>query len=838
MADELNIAGVITQLKYYNNFVADLFNMPVRIWMIESNIDNLANGWIPSTQMELVFDGLVNFPTGQNTITIELDDFFFYTGSQNLVIMVQRPMDTQYYSSLNHFYYSSNPQYPNRTRYLYSDSTEFNPANPDAGTIDNIYPNTGFYFVTVGMGTLDGYVFDENDQPMQGAMITVANTDFVAYTNSQGYYLFPYMFEGTHTVTASKFGYYDGVEENVLVEEYETTTVSFTLTPLPTVTVSGRVVGSDQPDVGLDNAFISFEGYLYYETNSNTDGTFSIPGVYADHTYTMTVQRGGYSTLTQDVAVGNTDLDLGDVVVNEVSFPPFDVTATILPGNMEAQIEWVSPDEYDFIDFRYDDGVPTVAIGIPTGTNNTILGVVHRRSAILNSVSWYTEGTTNHPAVNLFIFGLNAQGLPNSNSVLYQADDVTNNHQQWTIYELPNEINAPNGFLVGLSIAGNLGLAGDDGVGAPYVFQNNTHYYTENYTTGTWMTMESAGYNHNFLLRAQGFDLGPIRGMEPLAGSRGTGSYPSPQIEPIELFSTGRIMEPKADIKSSRYNDRVLIGFIVYRLEPGQEQNPDLWDEIGTVPLTETSYVDSELYTVLNGSYRYAVRSVYTNNVLSVAAFSNTINYQEQIPYIGNLQATVEGNDVHLSWQWVTREKSTRNISTRDVHKSETSLRGGDRAFLGFKITRNGPVIAEGVMEPEYLDEGLPAGTYNYTVIGIYTNGATNMLNAQATVTTGIEDEVVLEPLVTALLGNHPNPFNPETTISYSIQSDSRVVIEIYNIRGQHIKTLVDDYQNAGRYSVVWNGKDDRGRDAGSGIFFYRMKSGVFTSTRKMIMMK
>ena len=837
MADELNIAGLITQIRYYNNFVTNLANMPVQIWIGETNQDNLSTDWIPSTELELVFSGNVNFPSGQNEIVIELDEFFFYTGSGNLVVMAKRNMDTTYYSSMDHFYYTTTPQYPNRSRYLFSDVTDYDHTNPTGGTLSNNVPNTGIYFVTVGMGSMDGYIYNQDNQPLAGSMITVADTDFVAYTNAQGYYLFPYMFEGTHTVTASHFGYYDGVAENVLIIEYENTSVNFTLNPLPSVTLSGRVVGSDQPDVGLDNAFISLDGYNYYETNSNTQGLFTIPGVYADHTYTMTVQRGGYSNLTQQVEVGNTDLDLGDVIVNELAFPPFDVTADISLDGMSANIEWVSPDAYDFIDFRYDDGVPALAIGFPSGTSNSIMGAVHRRSAILNSVSWYLGGATNHPTVNLFIFGLNAQGLPNSNLVLYQANNVANNHQQWTIYELPNDISAPNGFLIGLSVTGNLGLAADDGVGAPYVYQNNTHYFTENYTTGTWMTMESAGYSNNFLLRAQGFDLGPIRDLEPISGAREL-SYPTNlHAESIELFDS----QSSPLIRNSKpihNQDRVLVGFIIYRLQPGQEQNPNSWTEIGTVPVSTTEFTDTGLPDLLNGSYRYAVRSVYTNNVLSDAALSNTINYVEQIPYISNLDADVQGNDVYLTWQWVSRSDRLRHNSLRQTGDEDSSSDFRDRAFLGFKITRNGPVIAEGIMDLSYLDEDLPAGNYTYTIIGQFTNGTTNMLYIQVTVATGLSDELILEPLVTALLGNHPNPFNPDTTIQYSLASNARVLIEVYNIRGQHVKTLVDNYQTSGRYKVTWNGQDERGRDAGSGIFFYRMKTGEFTSTRKMIMLK
>jgi len=99
------------------------------------------------------------------------------------------------------------------------------------------------------------------------------------------------------------------------------------------------------------------------------------------------------------------------------------------------------------------------------------------------------------------------------------------------------------------------------------------------------------------------------------------------------------------------------------------------------------------------------------------------------------------------------------------------------------------------------------------------------------------EDEVI--PVVqTALMGNYPNPFNPETTISYSIKSDEQVTIEIYNLKGQKVKTLVNEKAKAGNHKVVWNGSDDNGKSVSSGVYFYRMKSGRYTSSKKMILMK
>ncbi|MFA7056137.1 MAG: choice-of-anchor J domain-containing protein, partial [Candidatus Cloacimonadales bacterium] len=90
----------------------------------------------------------------------------------------------------------------------------------------------------------------------------------------------------------------------------------------------------------------------------------------------------------------------------------------------------------------------------------------------------------------------------------------------------------------------------------------------------------------------------------------------------------------------------------------------------------------------------------------------------------------------------------------------------------------------------------------------------------------------------TALKGNYPNPFNPETTIAFSTKENGPVSLDIYNIRGQKVRSLVNENRESGDHSVVWNGKDDNGKSVASGVFFYRMKSGKFSSTKKMILMK
>lgn len=85
---------------------------------------------------------------------------------------------------------------------------------------------------------------------------------------------------------------------------------------------------------------------------------------------------------------------------------------------------------------------------------------------------------------------------------------------------------------------------------------------------------------------------------------------------------------------------------------------------------------------------------------------------------------------------------------------------------------------------------------------------------------------------------NFPNPFNPSTAIRYSISQAARVELKLYNILGQMVRKLVDRSDNPGVYQVVWDGKDESGKNLPSGIYFYQLRAGDYIRTRKMILMK
>ena len=110
------------------------------------------------------------------------------------------------------------------------------------------------------------------------------------------------------------------------------------------------------------------------------------------------------------------------------------------------------------------------------------------------------------------------------------------------------------------------------------------------------------------------------------------------------------------------------------------------------------------------------------------------------------------------------------------------------------------------------------------------------MIRAIVEYTTDNDDNVA--PVFTLDARNFPNPFNPETTISFSVPVSGPTTLKVYNLKGQVIRTLVNDSREAGRHSVVWNGKDDNGNSVSSGMYFFRVHNDGKHVTRKMLLSK
>ena len=162
-----------------------------------------------------------------------------------------------------------------------------------------------------------------------------------------------------------------------------------------------------------------------------------------------------------------------------------------------------------------------------------------------------------------------------------------------------------------------------------------------------------------------------------------------------------------------------------------------------------------------------------------------------------------------------------------------------DEAVQGFKVYRatgdGNPLAVNGsaLIDPlsrGYLDEEVRGGEiYRYTLSVIDEDGAE-----------------ILSPVVTieaqarglALEQNHPNPFNPTTTIEFALPSEGRAELLVFDAKGQRVRTLRSGTLSAGPHSVTWDGRDDAGSSVSSGVYFYRLRASNQTLTRKMLLLK
>ena len=143
------------------------------------------------------------------------------------------------------------------------------------------------------------------------------------------------------------------------------------------------------------------------------------------------------------------------------------------------------------------------------------------------------------------------------------------------------------------------------------------------------------------------------------------------------------------------------------------------------------------------------------------------------------------------------------------------------------------PAVGGSVVANGTLAQSQPIGT---------ASGSGRILHAgfwpgRGAILTGVRDSDTV-PNATGLLGNAPNPFNPSTRINFELADAQNVRLEVYDARGVLVRTLTHEVLPAGRYHADWNGTDDTGRRAASGVYFYRLRAGDHQSVKKMLMLK
>ena len=258
----------------------------------------------------------------------------------------------------------------------------------------------------------------------------------------------------------------------------------------------------------------------------------------------------------------------------------------------------------------------------------------------------------------------------------------------------------------------------------------------------------------------------------------------------------------------------------------------DFWSQV-TYPVSPGTNVFKWEYVKNNGSYQG-----------SDCAWLDDIIFPSTGEQIGIPVFVIDMEDINFG----------EVIVNTIVSQTVTICNCGTASMLGTIATESPFSLGEPSMPAYYLEYIIPVGesfTFNvnfqplqnsvYTGTLIINSDDPNALvNTIPLYGTGqpVANDDPVAVLVTSLKGCYPNPFNPTTTISFSIKEKAPVELIIYNILGQKVRTLVNQPLEPGEHSIVWNGTDNKGRSVASGIYFYRMKAGNYSETQKMVLKK
>ena len=331
-------AGYITGVRFYNDFTRDMRNVPISIWIDTTTESDLADGFTSSLQLKQVYDDLAYLPSGRSVVEFTFDEPFMYTGESNLVLMVYKA-SINYFGSVNLF--RCQTQGSNRSVHA-SDLRIINPPFPPRGTVSAEFPQTTFLFDPYELGQVSGTVTAADGQPIGNAEISINDGLFSTTTNEAGEYRFTHVliFPEAYTLSISAYGYYDFSQSFELGAD-EQLTLDVCMQAYPQVSVSGTVFAGDTL-AELSGAVIKLSGYGSHEAVTDEQGFFNL-SAYGFHSYAYEISAPGYSTQTGQIDLDDTDLDLGEIMLMELTYAPVKVTAALSEAGDAVDIKWFAP---------------------------------------------------------------------------------------------------------------------------------------------------------------------------------------------------------------------------------------------------------------------------------------------------------------------------------------------------------------------------------------------------------------------------------------------------------------------------------------------------------------
>lgn len=821
--------GFVNGVTFYNNFATAFMDQPTQIWMgLTSRVD-MTDGPIPASQMTLVFDGLVDYPAGQNAISIEFEQPFIYLQDQNLVMSVFRPLSTEFNNDACNFLCQNGV---GANAWIIDSSNQFPlPESPQGGSPIAAYPKTRFSLsplqgpgqyhinstdgafgdLALGLAKVKEYLIQNTGSTsFTLSSISLAGSPVFNLAHQQDLPLLLEPGEGfsfSVGFSAVQPGYYEAL---LSINDDLSRSSGIRNRTQRTIPLSGTALSAVQ--VGLDSEVsrmpvaMNYRNSIYetiFQQSELTGVTGYITGLrwsyrFLDNLADKPIRIWLGNTATADLAAGwipSTQLTL-----------VYDGSLSYLNGIHDMNISFDTP-------FLYQGGNLAMMVQRPMDTqyfsafdqffcstvgNNRSRKVQHDSTVYSPSAPPTTGALLSGQFPNTIFFFDSALSVSVSGRVL--AQDSLN-----PIAGASIELTGINTYMAVSEADGSFQV--------PAVPVNSAYQYTISAPayqslSGNFSIAFSNHQMGDLLLQETAFppasvaaELDVISRHATITWQAAGADYPAQEVPSRSLSVYSRSRE--------RSRPRVLTGYRVSRLSAGQEALPDTWTELAELDQNTFSYIDSLWTEEAVGEYRWAVRAVYTAANISPAALSNILSNQVLTGQVAGM-----------------------------VQNNQSQPLGGAQINAGdYSATSN----ADGY----YLLE-LPAGSYTITATasGYASSSQTEVLvlpdqpvTLDFTLDAVPNSDEEVPALVTALQSNWPNPFRAHTNIRFTLRSGSPVSIRIYDIRGRLVRSVVNDIHKAGTHNLVFNACDDQGRRLPAGVYLCRFQAGGYTQTIKMLLL-
>lgn len=257
------------------------------------------------------------------------------------------------------------------------------------------------------------------------------------------------------------------------------------------------------------------------------------------------------------------------------------------------------------------------------------------------------------------------------------------------------------------------------------------------------------------------------------------------------------------EFTSQQFGQQVYSGWINFK------KTGDTWE-------SRFYYLNGTTFNIMSGVYPTTVQYTYTLTPEEILAERFLYSLWEDVTGDGIV-------DFYVMAAWGESTNYRYSFKIFDITTGQIIFERNDPSF-SYSYPEVYDVDNDGILECIYSKCVYPTCSPYYQEVystGYPTNG-----------------ENISPPGKFELKQNYPNPFNPLTSIEFFVEKPGNVKIDIYDVTGRLIRTLIDTYKETGNHKIMWDGITDSGYKSASGVYFYNFRAGEFTETKKMIILK